>query len=157
MYLLPIERETWVLPYQQDEVFKKLWKATLPVRPEVRIPNVPEHTFLFNGWVKLDQFKLSKKIPRANNFLPIMYGEIEKTSKGSIVFVRYQLFFATIVFLVFWSVVTVLFAIYFYVYEQIYLYSGISVAAGIANYAVTVLNFKKQVEQSSQQLREALY
>lgn len=157
MHLLPIERETWVLPYSQDEVFRKLWKVTKPVLPETQIPDVPEHTFLFNGWVKQGRFKLSKKILRADNFLPIIYGEVENTSKGSIVFVRYQLFFATIVFLAFWSVVTVLFAVYFYIYEKLYLYSGISMAVGMANYLIAVLNFKKQVELSSKLLREAVY
>lgn len=157
MYLLPIEREIWVLPYSQDEVFTKLWKVTKPVLPETQIPDVPESTFLFNGWVKKNQFKISKKITRANNFLPIVYGDVESTSKGSIVFIRYQLFFATIVFLVFWSVVTILFAIYFYVYEKIYLYSGISIAAGMANYIIAVLNFKKQVKLSSKLLRQTIY
>lgn len=157
MRLLPIVQETWVLPHPQEEISKKLWNVTRPVGQHALIPDVPEFDFLFNGWIKQDRFKISRVIQRGNNFLPIIYGKIESTSKGSIVFVRYQLFFATIVFLLFWTVVTLLLAVYFYVYEKLYVYSGISLAAGIVNYTVAVLNFKKQVGISSKLLQEVMY
>lgn len=156
MYLLPIARETWVLPYDEEETFKKLWKVSKPVKAEDSIPDVPEHHFLFNGWVRKNRFKLSRRNIRPDNFLPIIDGIIEGTSKGSIVFLRYRMFFATIAFLVFWSIVTMLIALYFYIYEKIYLYAAISFLLGIANYVIAVLNFKKQVKISSRALKEAI-
>lgn len=156
MYFLPIERETWVLPYGEKELFRRLWKVSKPVKVEDPIPDIPEHHFLFNGWVEKSRFKLSRKIGRPNNFLPIIDGKIESTSKGSIIFLRYRMFFSTIAFLIFWSVVTTLIALYFYIYEKIYLYGTISLLLGIANYAITVLNFKKQVKLSSRVLKEVV-
>ncbi len=156
MYLFPVAYETLVLPYDEREVFRKLWKVTKPSRPEEPVPDVPEHHFLFNGWVRQDRFRLSRVIVRPNNFLPVLDGKLEGTSKGTLVFLRYHLFFATVVFLVFWSVVTVLVALYFYHFEQIYLYAAISLLSGIANYVIAVLNFKKQVAISSRMFKEAV-
>lgn len=156
MYLLPIKRETLVLPYEQEEVFRKLWKVSRPVRAKDPLPDVPEASFLFNGWVKKNQFKISRKIARPDNFLPVIAGTIEGTSKGSIVFLRYRMFFATIVFLIFWSFVTTLIALYFYFFEKIYLYATISFLLGILNYVIAVLNFKKQVKISSRTFKEAI-
>lgn len=156
MYLLPIERETWVLPYDEEEIFKKLWRVSKPIKIADPMPDVLEHHFLFNGWVRKNSFKLSRKIVRPNNFLPIIDGRIEGTSKGSIIFLKYRMFFATIAFLVFWSIITTLIALYFYIYEKIYLYSVISLFLGVANYVIAVLNFKKQVKISSHVLKQSI-
>ncbi len=156
MYLFPTEREILVLPYTKEEIFKKLWKVSKPVKSADLIPDVPEQNFLFNGWVKENHFRLSRKILRPDNFLPIIDGRIEGTSKGSIIFLKYRMFFATITFLVFWSVVTLLIAFYFYLFEKIYLYAALSLLIGVMNYVIALLNFKKQVRISSRILQEAI-
>ncbi len=120
------------------------------------MPDIPEQDFRFNGWVEEGRFRLSRKIRRANNFLPIMSGRIEATSMGSIVFIRYRLFFSTTVFLVFWSAITLLFALYFFVYEQIYINAAVSLLLGVANYVVTIMNFKKEVRISSLSIQEVI-
>ena len=156
MYLLPVEHETWVLPHNEGEVFRRLWKVSKPIEKTSDIPDVPEHHFMFNGWVRKDHFRLSRKIIRPDNFLPIIDGRVEETSKGCIIFLKYTMFFATIVFLVFWSVITLLIALYFYLIEKIYLYAIISFTIGIINYTVAVLNFKKQVKISSHTLKSVI-
>jgi hypothetical protein len=153
---LPFSRETLVSNHSAEELYRKLWQVTKPVRSEKWMPDVPEQDFKFNGWVKGDRFRLSRKIKRANNFLPIMSGRIETTSMGSIIFINYQLFFSTTVFLVFWSAITLLFSLYFFVYEQIYINAAASLLLGIVNYVVAVMNFKKEVRISSRYIQEVI-
>lgn len=120
------------------------------------MPDIEEEALLFNGWVKKETFKLSRKVSRANNFLPLISGRIERSSMGSIVFIRYRLFVWTLSFLIFWSVITSLFALYFFVYERIYLNAIFSLLLGMANYVIALLNFHKQVRLSSRILHEVL-
>lgn len=154
--LIPLSRETIVSSYDAKKLSQRLWKVTNPDKGERWIPNVREDELLFNGWVKKYRFRLSRKVNRANNFLPLMSGRIESSSMGSIVFIQYRLFVWTLSFLIFWSVLTSLIALYFFVYERIYINAIFSLLLGLANYAVAVLNFHKQVKISSRTLHEVL-
>jgi hypothetical protein len=154
--LLPLSRETIVSSYDAKKLSQRLWKATNPIKGETWMPDVREDELLFNGWVKSGRFRLSRKVNRANNFLPVINGRIESSSMGSIVFVRYSLFIWTLSFLIFWSVLTSLFALYFFVYEKIYINAIFSLLLGVANYVIAVLNFHKQVRISSQTLHKVL-
>lgn len=85
-----------------------------------------------------------------------MSGRIESSSMGSIVFIKYRLFLWTLSFLIFWSILTSLFALYFFLYERIYINAAFSLLLGIANYVIAVLNFHKQVKLSSHTLHQVL-
>ncbi len=154
--LFPFVQETIVLSYWSEEVYRRLWNVTEPDVGEEWEPDVDDEDLLFNGRVEKDRFRLSRKVKRANNFLPLMRGSIEATSMGSIVFIRYRMFIWTLSFLIFWSVLTTLFALYFLIYEKIYINAAFSFLIGLANYVVAVLNFHKQVRISSSALREVL-
>lgn len=154
--LFPFIQETVVSSYNAEEVYRRLWSVTEPDVDEEWEPDVDEEDLLFNGRVDKDRFRLSRKVKRANNFLPLMRGSIEATSMGSIVFIRYRLFIWTLSFLIFWSVLTTLFALYFLIYEKIYINAAFSFLIGLANYVIAVLNFRKQVRISSSALREVL-
>ncbi|MEK6476106.1 hypothetical protein WJR50_01185 [Catalinimonas sp. 4WD22] len=154
--LLPLSRETIVSSYDARQLSKRLWNVTKPSHREEWMPDVHEDKLLFNGWVKKENFKLSRKVSRANNFLPLISGRIESSSIGSIVLIRYRLFMWTLSFLIFWSVLTGLFALYFFIYERIYINAIFSLLLGVANYVIAVLNFHKQVKLSSRILHEVL-
>ncbi len=154
--LLPFSRETIVSSYDAKQLSQRLGKVTKPSKADAWAPEGGEAEKSFNGWVKKGRFKLSRKVNRANNFLPLISGKIESSSMGSIVFIEYKLFVWTLSFLVFWLTLTGLFALYFFVYERIYLNAIFSILLGVANYVIAVLNFHKQVKISSRMLHEVL-
>ena len=156
MWGWPTEHETLVVPVPALTVVDRLRGATQPPVPYERKALSDQDTVLFNGQVKKHSFRLSQKITRPNNFLPFITGTIEPTLQGCLLFVRYRLFTMTIVFLVFWLIVTLGFGAYLAHYEQLYYYSATSVGVGFLNYGVALLNFRKQVGISRRLLREAI-
>lgn len=156
MRVWPTDRETLVLPVSAREVTERLRTATQPPPKRDVLFTPYQADYLFNGRVSEQTFQLSRKITRPNNFLPLVDGAIEATSQGCLVFVRYRLFTATIIFLTFWSVMTTGFAVYLAMHEQLYHYAALSLGVGIINYAVAVLNFRKQVVISRRVIREVL-
>lgn len=157
MQFWPTERETIVSSLSAQEVAKRLQSVTQPSPRSESLFTPYQSGYTFNGTVGVDSFRLSRKITRPNNFLPFVSGTIEATSQGCLLFVRYRLFAATIIFLIFWSVVTVGFAWYLTTYERLYHYALLSLAVGMANYAVAVLNFKKQLGISRRLLRQVIF
>lgn len=156
MKILPRTRETLVLPFGGEEVEKRLWQTTYPVREGEEIPDQQEAYFLFNGWVKNRKFRISRKLKYPEAFLPILKGLIEESSTGSIVLIKYRLFFGTAIFVVFWTIVTLLIGLYFLLVEQIYLYALISVAVGLGNYLITTVSFYTQVKKTSELINKLL-
>ncbi|MEM6844828.1 MAG: hypothetical protein AAF632_21615 [Bacteroidota bacterium] len=149
------ENETLVLPYSGREVFERIRRVTRPIEPYLPL-SVQEANFLFNGVVEANEFRLSRKITRPNSFLPLVIGRVAPTSKGCIVFLSYQLFSSTLLFIGFWSILTFLIATYFFLYEKLYGYGTIAIVTGIINYVVVLLNFQKQVRISRRLIRHIL-
>lgn len=58
---------------------------------------------LFTGWFGKDRFRISMKISRPNNYVPLVIGQIENTSSGSLLFINYTLFPSTKMFFIFWN------------------------------------------------------
>lgn len=153
---LPLKDETIVLTLTAEEIEEVLWFHTYPVKEGALMPEKPEIEFLFNGWVRNNKFKLSRKVRSPENFLPIIHGRIEETSLGSLVFVQYSLFFSSNFFLVFWSVVTLFLTLFFIVFHNMILYGIIAFGVGVSNYVVALANFSIQVKKSSKVLHEVL-
>lgn len=156
MQAWPNEQETLVLPLSASEVVQRLQQVTQPSAAQEGPLRTGDSAILFNGHVKKQSFRLSQKIARPNNFLPFIIGTIEATSQGCLLFVRYRLFTMTLAFLIFWLIVTFGFGAYLAWYEQLYHYAALSAGVGVANYAVALLNFRKQVGISRRLLRQAL-
>ena len=156
MRLLPYFQETLVLPFSGAETHRKLRQATRPLEIGAEYPAAVEKMFLFNGVVKENRFRISKKIRHPENFLPLIVGRIEGTTTGSILFIRYRLFFSSALFLVFWSVICILLCLFFLIFYHKYLYSAASFLIGICNYVVATKNFHLQIRSSRRALNEAL-
>lgn len=156
MSWLPIENETLVLPYPAEEVFQRIRLATRPLEPYVPLSVQGEENFWFNGVIKSDGFRLSRKLTRPNSFLPIIIGKVAPTSKGCIVFLSYKMFTATLLFIGFWSILTLLIALYFILYEKLYEYGALAILIGAVNYIISLLSFQKQVVVSSRLMKYTL-
>lgn len=156
MHLLPFYQQTIVLPYEASETTARLIKTIRPLEKEVEYSEENEMEFLFNGWLKSGRFRISRKIEHPENFLPLMSGRIEGTSVGSILFVRYRMFSSVIIFLVFWSVISLLMSLFFLLVHQETLYAIISFSLGIINYIIASKSFFLQVRSSQKALDKAL-
>lgn len=153
MYLLPYKRETVVLPFSTTEALLLIGHVTEPVSMS---PSKDDKKFLFNGMIYDKSFKISRKINYPQNFLPLIKGQVEETRLGSILFVEYELFFSSRMFLTVWSVLCILIALFFSIYPKEYMYAVIALLAGSLNYAVSWMNFNKQVKDSHAALCKAL-
>lgn len=156
MILFPLIRETIVSKNSAQEINVKLWQNTYPVNIEDSMPDREEYVFPFNGWIKRNEFKIFRRLKSPENFLPLIKGSIEETSKGCLIFLRYSLFFSSNFFLVFWSVVTLFMSIFFIVAYDKVIYAVISLVLGVGNYAIAMANFNIQVKKSSEVLRNLL-
>ncbi|TRX50412.1 hypothetical protein FNH22_25560 [Fulvivirga sp. M361] len=151
--IFPRKRETVVLPITTDEVLIKLARVTRAVSLLTKKEG-PQH--LFNGTITNAQFTLSLRIDYPNNYIPLIKGRFEDSSRGCILFLSYDLFFSSLLFLVFWSVLSVLISLFLFFYAQESTYAFIALSGGLANYVVTLMNFKKQFFQSKQLLLDVL-
>jgi hypothetical protein len=156
MSWLPLENETLILPYPAEEVFQRIRQVTNTLEPYLPLSAQQEEKAQFNGVIKSDGFRLSRKLNRPNSFLPMIIGRVAPTSKGCIVFLSFKMFPATLLFIGFWSVITLLIALYFILYEQLYWYGVIAILIGIANYTISLLSFQKQVLISSRLMKYTL-
>ena len=138
--------ETLVLSHSAKEIRRLLELNTRPVAGHYANDRFSKH--LFNGWVRKNKFCLSRRIKQPDNFIPLMQGKIDETSLGSIVFIRYRLFPSTFYFLIFWSVLTLMIALFFFVIHNLVIYGVISLGLGILNLAITIAKFRKETRKS---------
>jgi hypothetical protein len=139
--LLPSHDETLVLPVSAIEVFNRLSRV---IGNDVSAKQ--DRSILFSGWIKQDRFRISQKINRPNNYIALIRGKIEPTSSGCLVFIDYQLFSTTRLFLIFWLLFTFLFTTALsYLYSSMwYLLAGVSTVACM--YWITRSNFRIQLK-----------
>lgn len=157
MQLLPYRQETFVLPYAADEAIRRLHPRTRPVEEGIQFSKLEERSFLFNGLVLENRFRISRRVQKPENFLPLLVGSFESTSVGSLLFVRYRLFFSTAMYLVFWTVICLLLSLFFLIFHQAWLYAAIAFGTGCVQYVVAIKNFSFQVKRSRQELEKVLF
>ncbi len=153
MKIIPRQTETVISPLQPSEINRRL--DGLTVSPSLR-SNRPEEDAMFQGRIHNRTFVLSRKIRHPNNFIPLVNGRIESTSKGSIIFIKYSLFRSSLMFLSFSIGIAFLIGLIFIFTGLPELYSITAFALGLANYLVTLLNFNRQVRLTHEALLEAL-
>lgn len=153
MTLLPNHYETFVLTQPSLEAIQKIHKVTTT---KVLLQNQEGVQYRFSGWVQENRFRISLKISKPNNYIPLVVGKIETTSSGCIVFVSYKLFPVTRMFLIFWSLFIALAGILASYQYQSFLYAVSSMLIlGIIHW-VTWSNFKIQLKLTRQTLLEVL-
>jgi len=147
--LLPAYEETFVLTLSNEEVAHRIRHVTSMQREE-------ERTILFNGWVKEYRFKIGLRHKRPSNYNPIISGKVERTSHGSILFMRYQLMPNLRLMLVFWLLLLVLGSVIIsFQYKNVaYLLAGAGLIALV--YWIVWSNFQLQRKAARQVLLDVL-
>jgi len=147
--LLPAYHETLVLPLSVAEVFERLAAATSnQIERERRI--------IFNGWVKEDRFRISIRQRRPSNYIPVVTGQVEFTSRGCIIFTDYKLLPAVKLFLTFWSLLILLGSLFvgFQYANFAYTLAGMGILAVI--HLIVWSNFKLQLQPTRELILEVL-
>jgi hypothetical protein len=139
--LLPSHDETLVLPLSAEEVCTRFSRVT-----RNDLAAIQDKSVLFSGWVKKDRFRISLKVSRPNNFLTLIIASIEPTSSGCLMFIDYQLFPTTKLFVSFWLLLTCLFSIAVGFQYSSYWYSLGGLAIAICIYLITWSNFNLQLK-----------
>lgn len=134
MNWLPFGRETLVSALSKEELLDRLTAVTRGTRDD----GPPELRPLFYGQVGAHGFRLSRVIEKGDNFLPLLLGKVEDTPRGSILFVRYQLFSPTRFFLWFWTGILLGFSLFFFLGSQQFLRGAACLFLMGGNYALAV-------------------
>jgi len=150
---LPYHYETFVLTQPSLEAIQKIHKVTTT---KVLLQNQEGAQYRFSGWVQENRFRISLKISKPNNYIPLVVGKIETTSSGCLVFVSYKLFPVTKMFLIFWSLFITLVGILASYQYQSLLYAVGSLLILVIIHWVTWSNFKIQLKLTRQTLLEVL-
>ena len=115
-----------------------------------------EGSRLFRGIVDNTGFRISLDIREHVNFLPLISGRLENTSSGCLLFLKYQMLWGSLVMVGFWSVIAILFTLFFLFVHNEPLYGWIALIIGIGNYIITLLSFNRMVKRSRTHLLEVL-
>ena len=152
MNWLPFGRETLVSALSKEELLERFAAVTRGTRAE----GLPELRPLFYGKVGDHGFLLSRVIEKGDNFLPLIQGKVEATPRGSILYVRYQLFSTTRFFLWFWTGILLAFSLFFFSVSQQLLQGGVCVSLMGINYALAVFFFHRQLLPSKKLFKEVI-
>jgi hypothetical protein len=150
---LPNHYETFVLTQSSLETIQKIHKVTTS---KVLLLNQEGAQYQFSGWVRENGFRISLKISRPNNYIPLVIGRIETTSSGCLVFATYKLFPVTKMFLIFWSLfITMAGVLTSYQYQSL-VYLAVAFLILLTVHWITWSNFKIQLKLTRQTLLEVL-
>lgn len=147
MNLIPVHTETIVSVLSKKEVLGHLMRVTSEVN-YLDQRSRGNKDVKFNGMVGQNGFRVSKVVDKGDTFLPLIIGEVEETPRGSIIFLKFKLFPGATFFLIFWSIVLVAFASFFFFMIHNFNYGVICASLAIANYALAIYFFNRQVKSS---------
>jgi hypothetical protein len=156
MNLLPYNNSILILPFRADEVEYKLRQRIQPVTNDFSTTTSTQSNFLFNGWIGDYKFRISKRISHADNFLPLIVGKIEATSKGSILFITYRMFPSTLFYMSFFCLLLLLASLFFVLVEKNLITAACLFLFLVGIYFISVLDFNQKVGISRRLLEKTL-
>lgn len=147
--LLPNFRETLVLRWSARDILQRLTASTSN-KPFLQ-PDEPE--WVFTGWIMPERFRISLRSRRQNHYLPLVIGQIEESSSGTILLLRYTLFPTMRLLLQLWTLLIILGSLFLsYQYRELWIpLGGVLILAAI--YLIAWSNFFIQLKQT----REAFH
>lgn len=148
--LYPNETETLVVALMGEEIMLRLSEGINTTRFERGLPAS------LNGWVENGRFEVTVRLRRQQLFFPLVQGRIEKTTKGSLIFLSYKLFPGTRLLISFWSVILPLVAFFLTTQYHNYLIGIIFILFGIVIHIVARANFKLHLETTRSILHNLL-
>lgn len=148
----PVVKETRLVTLSEKQFFDNFEKFIKPVQAgEVNDRN---EDYLFNGVWDREHFIISLILKVANNFVPVVRGEIVSSQDGILVNLSYSFFPATKKILLFWTMLTLLISLFFVGIYQAWLYGAISFGFCIVNYILARENFKIEVRKSKRMIEK---
>ncbi len=156
MNLLPYQNSILVLPFSADAIEFKLRQKIKPLPDGFSHVSPADKSYLFNGTIADYKFRISKQISHADNFLPLIVGKIESSSKGSILFITYRMFPSTLLFMGFFSLMLLLAALFFLLVEKNWSTSLFLFFILVGIYIISVLDFNHKVKISRTLLERTL-
>lgn len=153
--LLPSYSETIVtslLPVDISERIERATANTVYWNEELKLT----HNKPFYGFVHQHHFQIALRNMRLFSFSPLVFGAIETTTNGSILFLRFRLFVLTRVMLVFWTILIVSgsFFVAWYQHSGWYI-AGAFLLTGFIHW-VAWSNFKMQLKPTRQAILQML-
>jgi hypothetical protein len=134
----PEHTETFVASDEQNVILGRFSQ-------EIEKPSGPAGQNL-TGRIIPFGFIVTIRLRRPHLFMPEVTGRIEQTSKGSIIFLKYDLFPATRLLLLFWTIVLPLAGIFISYQSKNYFLVAGSFALAILIHVVAWANFKLHVK-----------
>lgn len=156
MNLLPYQHSILVLPFTAQEIKVKLSQTVKTYSEEEYLLKKPADMFAFNGWVKENKFRISRRITHAENFLPLISGKIEPTSKGSIVFITYRIFPSVLFTMAFLCLMLLLAASFYFITHKDWLTGSFMFLVTLGIYIISMLDFNQKVKVSKSLLERIL-
>ncbi len=155
MNILPFERRVFISPFSADELLHFLACTTKERKDYSIIPDKINNLHRFYGRIYEEKktFVVTKKLIHTHTFLPIIYGKIETTHEGSVLLLEYKLLPATLFFLFFNIIASLLISCLFFSTSN---YQGGWIALSFAalSYIITTFNFHLQVKDSHKLVEE---
>ena len=148
MNLLPYHTETLVSVLSKKEVLGHLMRVTREVNFLDSRTQVLPDGIKFNGMIGQEGFRISRVVRRGETFLPLVRGEVEETPRGSIIFLKFQLFPTTVFFLAFWSIILLAFSAFYFFVIQNFNYGLLCLGLGVVNYLLGMFFFHRQVKMT---------
>lgn len=146
--LVPKYSESFVSTMDSRQVMQKLDAITRWVNFLDRTEESKDEAVLFNGSIKKDSFRISKKIDKADSFLPLIKGEVAPLAKGCLISLEYSFFPGTAFLLGFWGIVSFVLTVVFLSVIQDWKLALVSLVAGMANYGFAFWHFRRKVRES---------
>ena len=151
MNFIPFISETLVLEGECAETAERIDDNT-----RQRGDGIEEGNRHFRGTVDESGFNISLDIREHANFIPLISGKLENTSSGCLLFLNYQMLWGSKIMVGFWSLMAILFALFFLYIHNEPLYGWIALTIGVANYIITLWSFNRMVKRSRSQFLKVL-
>ena len=152
MQLFPSQKHTFVLPYSKKEVLGRIQEQSKSISERRNKDDFEKYEF--NGYIGQNGFSISPLTKYVDNFIPLIQGSVEKTSRGSIVSLSYELFFSTKVYLIFSLCIALLFTPVFIFLKPNIFYMFLSWSFFGVSYWVSKANFERNKKKAHQLLSE---
>jgi hypothetical protein len=152
--IVPIRNTVMVLPCSAELVIYQLKKHTIKPSEHPINRHQPIGDKLFSGSINNNNFTISRILRTQNVFIPVVKGEIETSRKGSIIFLNFNMLKSPIILLVFWTILCILLAVFFFFVQNMPYFAIFSLFFVFFNYTVAMLNFNKEVEHTKHLLQQ---
>lgn len=166
MWLLPYFQETLICPEDAKHLRQKLQDETqialqsdsaLMASEQMYLDKKGVREFAFRGTFKGSSFYLQRFTYYPENFNPLLIGRIESSSKGTIVFVRYQLLGGILFILGLGTFVFLCSLIVFVFFQKNLTHSVLAVLFYAGSYTAMMLNFSQKLSISRRTLERVLF